>query len=169
MIIDSESPRDTRMKVDYEEPTGDEQRDFNEMLDAFKRGIEQNLGTEDYQAHYDLGVAFKEMGLLDEAIAEFQKALRSPEGRLRTSEALGICFYDKRQFAVAEAVLRRAVDGLEGADDEKIGLIYWLGRAAEEQGKDRDALASYQRALAVDIRFMDLATRIQRLTAGQHS
>lgn len=169
MIIDSESPRDTRMKVEHEEPTGDEQRDFNEMLDAFKRGIEQNLGSEDYQAHYDLGVAFKEMGLLDEAIAEFQKALRSPEGRLRTSEALGICFFDKQQFAVAEAVLRRAVDGLPGADDEKIGLIYWLGRAAEEQGKDREALACYQRALAVDIRFMDLGTRIHRLSAGQHS
>ena len=61
-----------------------------------------------------LGVAFKEMGLLDEAIAEFQKALRAPEGRLRTSEALGMAFFEKGQFAVCESVLRRAVDGLDG-------------------------------------------------------
>ncbi|HEU4648202.1 MAG TPA: tetratricopeptide repeat protein, partial [Gemmatimonadales bacterium] len=105
--------------------------------------------------------------LLDEAIAEFQKALRAPEGRLRTSEALGIAFFDKGQFAIAETVLRRAVEGSDSGDDEKIGLLYWLGRAAEEQGKAAEALRAYERALAVDIRFMDTSDRIQRLTAGR--
>ena len=51
-----------------------------EMLKQFKRGIDENLDADDFQSHYDLGIAFKEMGLLDEAIAEFQKALRSPDG-----------------------------------------------------------------------------------------
>ncbi|HEU5042209.1 MAG TPA: tetratricopeptide repeat protein [Gemmatimonadales bacterium] len=168
MILDSDSPRDTRMRIDRREPHDeDEQREFHEILEQFKRGIEQNLEVDDYEAHYDLGVAFKEMGLLDEAIAEFQKALRAPEGRLRTSEALGVCFYDKGQFAVSETVLRRAVDTLEGGDEAKIGLLYWLGRAAEAQGKAPDAIGSYERALAVDIRFMDLSDRIHRLTAGR--
>ena len=124
------------MRIDRREPQDeDEQREFQEILEQFKRGIEENLETDDYQAHYDLGVAFKEMGLLDEAIAEFQKALRAPEGRLRTSEALGMAFFEKGQFAVSEAVLRRAVDGVDEGDDAKIGLIYWLGRALEAQGK----------------------------------
>lgn len=168
MIFDPEGPRDTRMRVDRREPDAeDEQKEFQEILEQFKRGIEQNLDTEDYQAHYDLGVAFKEMGLLDEAIAEFQKALRAPEGRMRTSEALGLCFFEKGQNAIAETVLRRAVESLEGGDEAKIGLLYWLGRATEAQGKTADALGSYERALAVDIRFMDLGERIQRLTAGR--
>jgi tetratricopeptide (TPR) repeat protein len=168
MILDeSGGPRDTRMRIDRREPeAGDEQREFKEILEQFKRGIEQNLDSEDYQAHYDLGIAFKEMGLLDEAIAEFQKALRAPEGRLRTSEALGLCFFDKGQHAIAETVLRRAIESLEGGDEAKIGLLYWLGRAAEAQGKDADAIGSYERALAVDIRFMDLSERIHRLTPG---
>ena len=168
MILDEGGgPRDTRMRIDRREPeAGDEQREFKEILEQFKRGIEQNLDSEDYQAHYDLGIAFKEMGLLDEAIAEFQKALRAPEGRLRTSEALGLCFFDKGQHAIAETVLRRAVESLEGGDEAKIGLLYWLGRASEAQGKDGDAIGSYERALAVDIRFMDLSERIHRLTAG---
>ena len=106
------------------------------------------------------------MGLLDEAIAEFQKALRAPNGRLRTSEALGVTFVEKRQFAIAETILRRAVDALEGGDDQKIGLLYWLGRALEAQGKGKEARASYERALAVDIRFMDLNERIHRLGSG---
>ncbi|MGN6391413.1 MAG: tetratricopeptide repeat protein [Gemmatimonadales bacterium] len=168
MILDESMPRDTRMRVDRREPQGDdEQREFAEILEQFKRGIDENLDTDDYQAHYDLGVAFKEMGLLDEAIAEFQKALRAPEGRLRTSEALGTAFFEKGQFAVSEAVLRRAVDGVAGGDEAKIGLIYWLGRSLEAQGKAPDAITSYERAMAVDIRFMDLSDRIHRLTAGR--
>jgi tetratricopeptide (TPR) repeat protein len=168
MILEETGPRDTRMRIDRREPQDqDEQREFKEILEQFKRGIEENLDTDDYQAHYDLGVAFKEMGLLDEAIAEFQKALRAPEGRLRTSEALGIAFFEKGQFPVAEAVLRRAVDTVEEGDEAKIGLIYWLGRSSEAQGKDAEAIASYERAMAVDIRFMDLNDRIHRLTAGR--
>jgi tetratricopeptide (TPR) repeat protein len=168
MILDEGGgPRDTRMRIDRREPeAGDEQREFKEILEQFKRGIEENLDSEDYQAHYDLGIAFKEMGLLDEAIAEFQKALRAPEGRLRTSEALGLCFFDKGQHAIAETVLRRAIESLEGGDEAKIGLLYWLGRSAEAQGKDGEAIGSYERALAVDIRFMDLSDRLHRLTAG---
>jgi tetratricopeptide (TPR) repeat protein len=168
MIFEEAAPRDTRMRIDRREPEDqDEQREFHEILEQFKRGIEENLDSDDYQAHYDLGVAFKEMGLLDEAIAEFQKALRAPEGRMRTSEALGMAFFEKGQFAVSEAVLRRAVDSVEGGDEAKIGLIYWLGRALEAQGKGADAITNYERAMAVDIRFMDLGDRIHRLTAGR--
>lgn len=159
--------RDTRMRVEDEEPTGDEEKDFKEMLSAFKRGIDQNLEPDDFQSHYDLGVAFKEMGLLDEAIAEFQKALRSPEGRLRTSEALGVCFYEKAQYPIAEAILRRAIDAQPGADDEKVGLLYWLARSYEAQSKVEDALGTFRRVMAVDIRFADAGDRMSQLNAGR--
>ena len=170
MLRDESSQRDTRMRVNRREPKDqDEQREFHEILEQFKRGIDENLDSDDYQSHYDLGVAFKEMGLLDEAIAEFQKALRASEGRLRTSEALGMAFFEKGQYAVCESVLRRAVEGLVGSDEAKIGLLYWLGRASEALGKRADAMASYERAMAVDIRFMDLSDRIHKLTAGRRS
>lgn len=167
LIMEEEAPRDSRMTGEQLETTGDEQRDFEEMLAQFKKGIDENLGHDDYEAHYDLGIAFKEMGLLDEAIAEFQKALRSPDGRLRTSEALGVAFFEKGQHPVAEAVLRRAVDTLTGGDDQKIGLIYWLGRSCEAQGKEADARGNYQRAMAQDIRFMDLQDRMARLAPAK--
>jgi tetratricopeptide (TPR) repeat protein len=169
LVLEETVPRDTRMRIEGAKPTDDEQKNFEEMLAEFKRGIEQNLEADDYQSHYDLGIAFKEMGLLDEAIAEFQKALRSAEGRLRTSEALGVAFFDKGQFGIAETVLRRAVDTESGGDEAKIGLLYWLGRAAEEQGKRPEALRCYERALAVDIRFMDLGERVPRLAAERHA
>jgi len=165
LILDEPSSRDTRIRVGQAAPIEDEDQAFHEALAQFKRGIEENLDAEDFQAHYDLGIAFKEMGLLDEAIAQFQKALRSPEGRLKTSEQLGIAFYEKTRFAIAEAVLRRAIDSLPGGDEEKIGLIYWLGRATEAQRRQDEAVRCYERVLAVDIRFLDVGDRMQRLTS----
>ncbi|MFN8647226.1 MAG: tetratricopeptide repeat protein [Gemmatimonadales bacterium] len=167
LVMDDDRVKDSRMRVEDEEPTGDEQKDFQDMLQAFKRGIDENIDAEDYQAHYDLGVAFKEMGLLDEAIAEFQKALRSPEGRLKTSEALGTAFYEKGQFAIAEAILKRAVESLGATDDEQIGLIYWLARSLEAQQKHDPAITTYERVMAVDIGFMDASGRMAKLSAGR--
>ena len=154
---------DARLRIQDEEPTGDEERDFKDMLDQFKKGIDATLGEEDAQAHYDLGVAFKEMGLLDEAIAEFQKALRSQDMRVRTAESLGVCFFEKGQAEVAATVLRRAIEQDGGTDEKKIGLLYWLGRCEEEQGKMGDALSSYQRVFALDIRFQDVSDRVKTL------
>ncbi|MBM4186480.1 MAG: tetratricopeptide repeat protein [Gemmatimonadetes bacterium] len=166
LILETPQNRDTRMRIDQQAPIEDEDEAFHEALAQFKRGIDENIDAEDFQAHYDLGIAFKEMGLLDEAIAQFQKALRAPEGRLKTSEQLGIAFFDKSRFAIAEAVLRRAAESLPGGDEEKIGLIYWLARALEAQRRFEESLKYYERVLAVDIRFLDVGERVHRLTSG---
>ena len=168
MILDEELPqRDTRMKVADEEPTGDEERDFQEMLARFKQGIDENIDEADFQSHYDLGVAFKEMGLLDEAIAELQKALRAPEGKLKSSEALGVCFIEKGAHIVAESILRRAIELPASGDQERMAILYWLGRALEAQGKKVEAREVYGRVFAVDIRFMDVAERAKALARAK--
>src|SRR3989449_2410632 len=159
--------RDTRMTVADEEPTGDEEQDFQDMLARFKQGIDENIDEADFQSHYDLGVAFKEMGLLDEAIAELQKALRAPEGKLRTSEMLGVCFFEKGAFGVAESILRRGLDLPASGDQERLGVLYWLGRALEQQGKKADARDLYGRVFAVDIRFLDAEQRVKVLAKAK--
>jgi tetratricopeptide (TPR) repeat protein len=163
MVIDDVGPRSTRMRTETTTISEDEDETFREALSEFKRALDQNVSAEDYQTHYDLGLAFKEMGLLEEAISAFQKALRSSEGRLRTSEALGQCFYEQDRPAVAEAVLR-AVEKGDEADAEKIGVLYWLGRSLETQGKTKQALGYYERVLAVDVTFQDASDRATGLT-----
>jgi tetratricopeptide (TPR) repeat protein len=161
-LRDSEVPKDTRMVVDEQEPTGDEDADFADMLRRFKQGVAENVDAEDYQSHYDLAIAFKEMGLIDEAIAEFQKALGSPTNRLPTYEALGQCFLDKSQFKLASSILSRALS--EKASEEKlVGVLYLLGRATEAQGNLTDALGYYQRVFVLDIQFRDVADRLSSL------
>ncbi len=168
MMLEDEAPeKDSRMTVADEEPTGDEEQDFHDMLARFKQGIDENIDDTDFQSHYDLGVAFKEMGLLDEAIAELQKALRAPDGKLRTSEMLGVCFFEKAAYGVAESILRRGLELPASGDQERLGILYWLGRALEEQGKKPDARDLYGRVFAVDIRFLDVEQRAKALAKAR--
>jgi tetratricopeptide (TPR) repeat protein len=162
-LLRDDGPKSTRMIVDEEEPTGDEEADFADMLKKFKQGIAENVDKEDYQSHYDLGVAFKEMGLLDEAIAEFQKALRAPSNRLPTYEAIGLCFIEKDQYAIASTVLARALTDEAYSDESLVGVLYLLGRAAEALHRKEEALSYYQRVFVVDIEFRDIAQRIRGL------
>jgi tetratricopeptide (TPR) repeat protein len=168
MMLEDEAPeKDSRMTVADEEPTGDEEQDFHDMLARFKQGIDENIDETDFQSHYDLGVAFKEMGLLDEAIAELQKALRAPDGKLRTSEMLGVCFFEKAAYGVAESILRRGLELPASGDQERLGILYWLGRALEEQGKKADARDLYGRVFAVEIRFLDVEQRSKALAKAR--
>ena len=89
--------KSTRFVVPYEEPTGDDQADFEKMLDQFKKKVAENIDTSDVTAHYDLGTAYMEMGLLDEAIGEFQMVLRSTSDHLATYEMLGQAFLQKQE------------------------------------------------------------------------
>ena len=163
LLRDDAVPKSTRMVVEEQAPTGDEQADFADMLKKFKRGIAENVDEEDHQSHYDLGVAFKEMGLLDEAIAEFQKAMLGTEQRVRTYEALGQCFLERSQFDVAVALLQRALTDGRAGDEQLVGVLYLLGYASEALDRYEDALTYYQRVFAVDIQFRDVAERIRAL------
>ena len=159
-LRDDEGPKNTRMVVAEEEPTGDEQADFADMLKKFKQGISENVEEEDHESHYDLGVAFKEMGLVDEAISEFQKALRGTQQRARTFEALGQCFLEKKQLPVATTILQRALNEPGIGDEQLVGVLYLLGYIHESQAKHTEAKAYYERVFAVDIQFRDVGERL---------
>ena len=168
LILGDEADREatTRFVVEEREPSGDEDRDFAEMLAHFRQKVAENIEVEDSTSHYDLGLAFKEMGLLDEAIAEFQVALRGGANPLATLELLGQCFVEKAQHAVAERVLERALR-LPGASEvDLVGVLYQLARAEEALGRPAEAMEHYERVLTVDIRFRDTARRIEALRAA---
>lgn len=165
MIFD-ESPgeKSTRWTVAAEEPSGDEGVDFAKMLSQFKDKVAENLEGEDARSQYDLGTAYKEMGLLDEAISMFQKALRMEPAYLAAIEMLGQCFLDRREPQVAIQVLRRGVvDRSQGPEDDLVGIYYFLGQAHEAAGNPEEAREFYERVFALDINFRDVTDRLRAL------
>jgi tetratricopeptide (TPR) repeat protein len=157
------SPRSYRMVAEDDQRVGEEQADFTDMLEKFKAGVAANVDDEDFDSHYDLGVAYREMGLFDEAIAEFQKALRGVTKRIRAYEALGQCFIDRREYDVAITILLRALREPGMEDEDLIGVLYLLGYASEEGRKPRDAAAYYHRVFAIDIDFRDVSKRLKQM------
>jgi tetratricopeptide (TPR) repeat protein len=158
------SPKSYRMVAADDKRVGDEQADFTDMLEKFKAGVAANVDDEDFDSHYDLGIAYREMGLIDEAIAEFQKALRGATNRIRAYEALGQCFIDGHQYDVAISILGRALREPSMEDEDLIGVLYLLGYASEEARKPRDAAAYYHRVFAIDMHFRDVGKRLKQMS-----
>jgi tetratricopeptide (TPR) repeat protein len=163
-LREDSSPKSYRMVAADDKRIGEEQADFTDMLEKFKAGVAANVGDEDFDSHYDLGIAYREMGLIDEAIAEFQKALRGATQRIRAYEALGQCFIERNEHDVAITVLGRALREPGMEDEDLIGVLYLLGFASEGSKKARDAAAYYQRVFAIDIDFRDVSKRLKQMS-----
>jgi len=163
LVSDDRQDPDTRFVVAENAPSGDEDRDFAELLSQFKQKVSENVAPEDAGSHYDLGLAFKEMGLVDEAIAEFQVALRGGDERLKIYEELGQCFILKEQYNIALKVLQRALQVPFDDELELIGVYYHLGRVQEALGARSEAREAYERVLGLDISFADVNERMARL------
>ncbi len=164
MILgDQAGQKSTRFVVAYEEPSGDEQADFAKMLNQFKAKVSENLDTADVKSHYDLGTAYKEMGLLDEAVAEFQQALRGSGNHLPTYELLGQTFLELGKPEAAVRSLERALEAPFEVEDERIGIYYYLARAHEQLGQKDSALEYYDQVFSLDINFADVTERLRAL------
>ena len=156
-------PKSTRFVVPYEEPTGDDQADFERMLEQFKKKVSENIDTSDVAAHYDLGTAYMEMGLLDEAIGEFQMVLRGASDHLPTYEMLGHTFLEKQEPEAALQSLTRGLDAPCEIEEERVGIYYYLGLAHETIGNTDTAMEFYDKVFAIDINFADVTERLRGL------
>lgn len=163
MILGDTQEKSTRFTVAYEEPSGDEEADFAKMLSQFKDKVSENLEASDVRAHYDLGTAYKEMGLLDEAISSFQAALRASSDHLPTYELMGQTFIEMGQPEAAVRSLERAIESANTVDDELVGIYYYLGRAYEQLGNRESAAEFYDRVFSLDINFADVTERLREL------
>lgn len=163
LVRGDDDEKTTRFVVAYEEPSGDEDADFARMLTQFKEKVAENVDPSDVRAHHDLGTAYREMGLLDEAIEQFQKALRASADHLPTYELLGQAFIEKGAEAAAVRVLSRALEAPWEVEDELLGIYYHLGRAHEALGHRSEAVEFYDRVFALDINFADVTERLRAL------
>ncbi len=163
LVLGDEGEKTTRFVVAYEEPSGDEQADFAKMLTQFKEKVSENLDVDDVRAHHDLGTAYKEMGLLDEAVAEFQQALRASANHLPTYEILGQTFLEMGKGDAAVRSLKRALEMPFEVEDELVGIYYYLARAYELIGNKEAALEYYDQVFSLDINFADVTERLRAL------
>lgn len=166
LVLSDDEEEDTRFRVAREDPSGDEDQDFADILALFRQQVSEHIAPDDTASHYDLGLAFKDMGLLDDAIGQLQLALRAGANPLATLEVMGECFLEKNEPSLAARVLTRATRLRDTSDVEMVGVHYLLGRCEEVLGHPGEARGCYERVVAVDIGFRDAAARLDALRDG---
>ncbi len=137
---------------------------FTDVFSAFKKGIQQQVAEGDADTHYDLAIAYKEMGLNEDAVRELETVLRAGS---REIEALSLMAACKLALGDAEAAGAHLEDALERAgdsDESSVSLRYDLAEALLAAGRDAEALEAFQKVSAADPDFRDVAERISRFS-----
>ncbi len=140
------------------------ERELENVFRKFQKGVLEQYGAEDYETHYNLGIAYREMGLLNEAIGEFRLVLKSPERFIPATSMLATCYREKGALPRAEEILREVLDDPAHKRTEGIaGLAYELGQIFEVQGRVDDALTQYYRARELEPTHKEVGSRITHL------
>jgi tetratricopeptide (TPR) repeat protein len=135
----------------------------DDLLKEFQKGVRDQLDEKDFETHYNLGIAYKEMDLFDEAIQEFQLAARDPARALACANLLGLCYLAKSEPDAAIRELRAGLEVRGHPQEAYHGLRYDLGMAYEIQGDLGRALESFEGLQAEEPRFRDVRARIKQL------
>jgi len=128
--------------------------------------IVQDTDNKEFETHYHLGIAYKEMELIDHAIAEFETASAAKEKRFDCLVMLGMCFMEKEEYDKAIHYFNDASHVKKLNREEVIRLQYRLGLAYENNGMMHEALKAYHQVINLDSNFSDARNRIERLKSA---
>lgn len=136
---------------------------FSALFREFKRGVSRTLDEGDVETHFDLGIAYREMGLFEDAIGEFRYALGSGARRLDALHMMGLCALDAGRGTDAVGHLEQALASPELPEEREAPLRYDLGRVYEAIGDRARAIDVLERVVALDAGFQDSAERLEAL------
>jgi len=136
--------------------------DFASMLAEFQRGVESQLSG-DSQAHYDLAMSYREMGLAEQAIESFRLAAQDVNFRQRSAEMIGRCLLEEGHFDEAARELAQALALSSLEPDVAVGVRFQLGIALEAAGRPEEALVEFEHVFEVQANYPDVAVKIRDL------
>lgn len=152
--------------VDAQEmPEPELDSDVLEIFQEFKKGLAGELGDEDSETHYNLGIAYKEMGLTDDAIKEFQTSKNDPKRFMQSSTMLGVCYMEKGLFSLAIDVLTKVMKEVGDKDESYWAIKYDLAGAYEKNDNLKEALDLYTEVFGWNARFRSVSEKMSQLKA----
>lgn len=134
-----------------------------ETFTEFKHGVEKQLSKEDTETHYNLGIAYMEMELLDDAMREFKIALKNPVFEFDCYARLGLSLRTKGDYEEAISNFLKGLKVSGRTDDERKGIMYELGLTYEAAGRAHEALEVFTSVYEMDESFREVSYKIQEL------
>jgi tetratricopeptide (TPR) repeat protein len=137
---------------------------LEEIVEGFKKGVAEHLSPTDYDTHFNLGIAYKEMGLLDEAIGEFQLASKDPRYLVHCCSMLGLCFLDKGLPDLAIKWYHRALELPGISEEDSMGMLYDLGNVYMAMSDWENAYKTFGDLYGIDANYRDVVAKIEELS-----
>jgi tetratricopeptide (TPR) repeat protein len=140
-----------------------------ELFEEFRVAEEGDTVTEDFETHYNMGTAYKEMDLVDEAIQEFQTSVglvKPGDGTsrfLQCCNMLGHCFVQKGMPEAAVLWFKKGLSAPGHSEDEYQALRYELASAYEQLGDFKHAREFYTEVYGVDVSYREVADKLSQL------
>jgi tetratricopeptide (TPR) repeat protein len=158
---------------DFSAPIVDEfQYSVDDVFSEFKKGVEKVVEKEDSATHFDLGIAYKEMGLVDDAIAEFTVASQDNAKRAEALAMIGLCMAEKGQYSEAINRYKDALHSPGISEHEATGLYYEMGNVYQLLNDLNEATFYFKKVYKRDPKFRDVTVRLKALVksvAGKKS
>jgi tetratricopeptide (TPR) repeat protein len=150
---------------------------FADLIDEVNALTDQEIAREDFETHFSLGIAYREMNLIDDAIREFQGAIKalnpskSPREAIQCCGLLSTCFLDKGMPRSSIRWCQTALSMPDISSHEKTALQYDMAVAHALAGENERALECFSDIFGIDPTYRDVAQRIDDLKAGhvQHA
>ena len=142
---------------------------FEDIFSEFKKGVDTQLEKEDTETHYNLGIAYKEMGLIDDAIREFKIASADHKIEFDCYNLIGICYVEKGVPLKAVEIFKKGLQLPGIGDDEYASMNYELGTAYELSGMTAEALSAYMETSKKNSGFRDVQSKISQLGGSRET
>jgi pilus assembly protein FimV len=149
MIATKETKTKAPDKKIVEESTREKDPVWNAILQELQRQLSAQLKQDDYQTHYHLGIAFKEMGLQQRAIEEFKISLADPNQEFYCYLMLGICYREMGNHSEAIENLKKGLKIKPLVTKQYEDIYYQLGQTYEEAGQLKEALEAFNKVLEI--------------------
>ncbi|CAM3097282.1 tetratricopeptide repeat protein [Corallococcus sp. ZKHCc1 1396] len=151
-------------------PPADEdfQYSVDEVFAEFKKGLAKVVKPEDVDTHYDLGIAYKEMGLLDDAVHEFEVARQGSMGTKRELDCLtmiGMLHTLRGRPDESVQVFKEGLGNALAVGEVAKALGFELASAYDALNEPGKALFHFQRVAAMDAKYRDVGSQVTRLSA----
>jgi tetratricopeptide (TPR) repeat protein len=138
---------------------------LDRIVETFRQKIGENLTETDFDTHFNLGIAYREMGLLDESITEFQLAAKDSRYLVDCCSLLGTSFLEKGFPDLAVKWYRRGLEASTTEPTESLGLLYELGSLYQSIGDVSGARESYGRIREMEPDYRDVTKRLKALAS----
>lgn len=157
-FVDLASELDAEMSREGQTPS-----EIRDVFDAFKKGVQSTISVDDWQTHMDLGIAYREMGLFEDAYSEFKLVSQIPEQKASALYQMGLTKTALNQWQDAEKHFSEALATPSIQSQERLSVSYELGEVLLKLNRKDNAKKLFQEILKSDPDFREVSLKVKAL------